>query len=112
MTIESKNTKKAEQIRTEDNYSMDITQILVGNKQLMKYVTAIIMQIKKENKAIIKARGKFISKAVDAVEIVKKNLQEKEKKNLKNEIKVGTETFTNDFGKNINVSIIEIKLFA
>src|SRR3989338_2373837 len=47
----------------------DISEIFIGNKPLMRYVIAAMLQIKKENSAKIKGRGKFISKAVDAAEV-------------------------------------------
>ncbi len=58
--------------------------ILVGQKPLMAYVTAVVMQFtsNKEKEVIVKARGKFISKAVDIAEVVSKRF-------LKDQTEVG-----------------------
>ncbi len=46
--------------------------VLVGNKPTMNYVLATVIQFNQgANKVVIKARGRAISKAVDAAEIVK-----------------------------------------
>lgn len=86
-------------------------EIFVGNKPFMKYVLASIILLKEEkNESIsIKARGKFISRAVDIAEVVKKKLKE-DNLSLKEDIKINTEEFKNEAEKKINVSIIEIKL--
>lgn len=90
--------------RTETN------EIFIGNKPFMKYVIATIIQIKSNNSSAIKARGKFISRAVDVAEVVKKRLKESDNIELGEEIKIGSEGFKNEEGKNINVSTIEISL--
>jgi DNA-binding protein len=88
----------------------DISEIFIGNKPLMRYVIATMLQIKKENSAKIKGRGKFISKAVDAAEVARKKLKETDNMNIKHSIKVGTDEFTNEIGKKISVSTIELTL--
>ncbi len=85
--------------------------IFVGNKPLMKYVTAVIMQFNVENlkKVTIKSRGKFISKAVDVEEIVRKKFLKE--KNLKlSEVKIDSEEFKNKEGKPLTVSTLIIVL--
>ncbi|MBW3016896.1 RNA-binding protein, partial [Candidatus Woesearchaeota archaeon] len=57
---------------------------------------------------IIKARGKFISKAVDIAEVALKRFL-KDEIELK-EIKIDSEEFNNKEGKDIRVSVIEIIL--
>jgi len=47
-------------------------EILIGNKPLMNYVTAILTQLKEQKTIIIMARGAAIKKAIDAVEITTK----------------------------------------
>lgn len=91
---------------------LESNEIFIGNKPFMKYVIATIMQLKdeKNNSAIIKARGKFISRAVDVAEVVKKNIKEKDNLLINNEIKISTEEFINEENKKINVSTIEISL--
>ncbi len=110
MTEELKEKKEGK--RTKNFKKLETNEIFIGNKPFMKYVIATIMQLKEdENKAaIIKARGKFISRAVDVAEVVKKKFKESENIILKNSIKTGTEEFTNEENKKINISIIEIML--
>ena len=85
--------------------------IFIGDKPFMNYVTGVVMQINnKENKeVIIKARGKFISRAVDVAEVARKKFLVETKTKIK-EIKIDSEEFENKEGKKINVSIIEITL--
>ena len=84
--------------------------IFVGGKPFMNYVTGIVMQFttKDAKEVIIKARGKFISRAVDITEVTTKRF-------LKDQVKVediaiDSEEFKNDEGKDIRVSTIEITL--
>jgi|SRR3989344_170083 len=84
--------------------------IFIGNKPFMKYVIATMMQLKENNSAIIKARGKFISRGVDVAEVVKKRMKEIESIELTPSIITGTEAFKNEEGKHINVSTIDISL--
>lgn len=95
--------------RTEKEYEKGV--VFVGNKPLMKYVTAVIMQFNSENlgKVIIKSRGKFISKAIDVEEIVRKKFLKE--KNLKlSEINIGSEEFLNKEGKKLTVSTLTMSL--
>ena len=50
--------------------------ILVGDKPIMKYVDAAIIKFTNDGMSniIIKARGMFISRAVDVAEITKRKL--------------------------------------
>lgn len=85
--------------------------VFVGNKPLMKYVTAVIMQFNTENlkKVSIKSRGKFISKAIDVEEIVRKKFLKE--KNLKlSEVTIDSEEFTSKEGKPLTVSTLTISL--
>ena len=84
--------------------------IFIGNKAFMNYVTSVVMQFttKEASEVIVKARGKFISRAVDVSEVaVKRFLQDRI--DVKS-IQIGSEGFENDDGKNIRVSTIEIVL--
>jgi archaea-specific DNA-binding protein len=87
-------------------------EIFVGNKPFMRYVVATMMQLQQEgnNNAIIKARGKFISRAVDIAEVAKKRLKEQNNTELKDSVIIGTDNFKNDEGKDINISTIDITL--
>ena len=76
----------------------------------VNYVTGVVMQFTTQdaNKVIVKARGKFISRAVDIVEVSTKRFLEG---NIKmGDIKINSEEFTNKEGKNVRVSSIEIEL--
>lgn len=84
--------------------------IFIGGKPFMNYVTAVVMQFttKDAKEVIIKARGKFISRAVDVAEVSTKRFL-KGQVELK-EIKIDSEEFKNQEGKEVRVSIIEIVL--
>ena len=87
----------------------DDNVILVGNKPPMNYVTAIIAHFNTggSKDVILKARGRAISRAVDAAEIVRNRFMTDLK--LKSII-IGTESVTNEEGRTSNVSSIEITL--
>jgi DNA-binding protein len=85
-------------------------QIFIGGKPFMNYVTGVVMQFTTKGAAevIVKARGKFISRAVDVSEVAVKRF-------LKDEIEIGdikidSEEFQNKEGKEVRVSTIEILL--
>ena len=88
----------------------DDYNIFVGGKPLMNYATAVVMQFTTENasRVTVKSRGKFISRAVDVVEIVRNRFL-KDQINL-GEIKIGSEGFTNKEGRPVRVSTMEISL--
>ncbi len=82
--------------------------IYVGNKPPMSYVLAVVTQFNSgSDEVIIKARGRAISRAVDTAEISRNKFVQNAK--IK-EIKIGTESITNEEGRNSNVSSIEISL--
>lgn len=84
--------------------------MFIGGKSFMNYVTGVVMQFttKGANEVVIKARGKFISRAVDVAEVTTKRFLENEIK-LK-DIKINSEEFTNAEGKKVRVSTIDITL--
>lgn len=84
--------------------------IFIGAKPFMNYVTAVVMQFttKDASEVIIKARGKFISRAVDVAEVSAKRFLEGQCE--VNGIKIDSEEFKNQEGRNIRVSTIEITL--
>jgi DNA-binding protein len=89
----------------------DENVIYVGNKPPMSYVLAVVTEFKKDNteEVVIKARGRAISRAVDTAEIVRNRfVTDSEIK----DIKIGTESVTNDEGRTHNVSSIEIRLMT
>jgi archaea-specific DNA-binding protein len=84
--------------------------IFIGDKPFMNYVTAVVMQFTTKNasEVIVKARGKFISRAVDVSEIATKRFLDNNAK-VKN-VRIDSEDFKNKEGKDVRVSIIEITL--
>jgi len=84
--------------------------IFVGNKPFMNYVTGIVMQFttKEADTVIIKARGKFIARAVDISEVTTKRFLVGQV--IVKDIKIDSEEFQNKEGKDVRVSIIEITL--
>jgi len=82
--------------------------IYIGNKPPMSYVLAIVTQFNSgSSEVIVKARGRAISRAVDAAEITRNRFVTDAK--IK-EIIIGTEAVTNEEGRTSNVSSIEITL--
>ena len=89
---------------------MDDNSMFIGNKPFMNYVTGVVMQFttKGASDVIIKARGKFISRAVDIAEIsCKRFLVDTVKVK---DIKIDSEEFQNKEGRTVRVSTIEITL--
>jgi DNA-binding protein len=88
----------------------DDNSIFIGGKPFMNYVTGVVMQFTTKNaeEVIVKARGKFISRAVDVTEVAAKRFL-KETVVVK-DIKIDSEEFENKEGKQVRVSIIEITL--
>ncbi len=84
--------------------------VFVGNKPFMNYVTAVVMQFttKDAKEVNVKARGKFISRAVDIVEVATKRFLEGQVK-IK-DIKIDSEEFKNKEGRDVRVSTIDITL--
>jgi DNA-binding protein len=80
--------------------------IFIGQKPIMAYVTAIVMQFTSgSNEVSIKARGRAISAAVDVVEVCRRRFFEG-KLHVK-DITIGTEQLGEE-GQVRNVSTIEI----
>lgn len=84
--------------------------IFIGNKPFMNYVTSVVMQFTTKNadEVFIKARGKFISRAVDVAEVASKRFLEGQVE-IQN-IKIDSEEFENKEGKQVRVSTIDIAL--
>jgi DNA-binding protein len=104
MAEETKEEGKAKEKRRNDE-----NVIYVGNKPPMSYVLAVVTQFQGSgsDEVVIKARGRAISRAVDAAEIVRNRfITDAEIK----EIKIDTESITNEEGRTSNVSSIEIIL--
>ena len=84
--------------------------IFIGAKPFMNYVTGVVMQFTTKNaeEVVVKARGKFISRAVDVAEVATKRFLEGQVE-LKG-IAINSEEFTNKEGKRVRVSTIEITM--
>jgi DNA-binding protein len=83
--------------------------IFIGGKPFMNYVNGVVMQFTTKGceEVVVKARGKFISRAVDVAEVAKKYF--KDNVSVK-DIRINSEEFENKEGKKVNVSIMEITL--
>lgn len=84
--------------------------IFIGAKPFMNYVTGVVMQFttKGAESVVVKARGKFISRAVDVAEVASKRF-------LDNtvdvrDIRIDSEEFENKEGRQVRVSTVEITL--
>ena len=84
--------------------------IFVGSKPFMNYVTGVVMQFTTQNasQVVVKARGKFISKAVDIAEVASKRF-------LDGQVEIGkiatsSEEFKNKEGRQVRVSTIELNM--
>ena len=86
----------------------DNAVIYVGDKPVMNYVLAVMTQFNKPVSSVtLKARGRAISRAVDAAEITRNRFMP----NLVvKDITIGTEAIPNEEGKTVNVSSMEIVL--
>lgn len=85
--------------------------IYIGEKPFMNYVTGVVTQFKtkSQKEVIVKARGKFISRAVDVAEVSAKKFLKEENIKVK-DIKIASEEFENKEGRKVNVSTIDITL--
>lgn len=91
--------------RTDENI------VFIGGKPFMNYVTAVVMQFttKGAKEVVIKARGKFIARAVDVAEVATKRFLKEHGIEVK-DIKINSEEFDNKEGRRVNVSTIDITL--
>ena len=88
----------------------DDNSVFVGDKPFMNYVSAVIVQfnMNQATTVVIKARGKYTSKAIDIALMTKE-------RHLKNQVAINnidikSEKFTSKEGKEITVSAIEITI--
>ncbi|PIN68464.1 RNA-binding protein, partial [Candidatus Woesearchaeota archaeon CG11_big_fil_rev_8_21_14_0_20_57_5] len=75
--------------------------LFVGTKPVMNYVTGLVMQLttKGATTVTVKARGKFISKAVDIAEVATKRFLQGQAKI--SDITTNSESFKNADGKDV-----------
>ena len=85
---------------------MNNNTIYVGRKPVMNYVLAVVTLFNQgRDEVIIRARGRAISRAVDAAEIIRNRFISDA---VVSDIKISTEVIENFNGEQTNVSIIEI----
>jgi DNA-binding protein len=101
--------EEATEGKTTEKKDDDENVIYVGQKPPMSYVMAIVTQFqgRGSEEIVIKARGRSISTAVDAAEIVRNRFITEA---MVKDITIGTESVTNEEGRSSNVSFIEITL--
>ncbi|MFP4568262.1 MAG: DNA-binding protein Alba [Candidatus Woesearchaeota archaeon] len=88
----------------------DENSIFIGQKPFMNYVTSVVVQFTTKNadEVVIKARGKFIARAVDVAEVACKRFL-KDTIHVK-DIRIDSEEFKNQEDRDVRVSIIEVVL--
>ncbi|MBT7706689.1 RNA-binding protein [archaeon] len=86
----------------------ETSEIFVGSKPLMNYVTGIIMQFNSNKTVLVSSRGKFTAKAIDIVELTKRKFIKEGIETSK--IEIGSEEFVTKEGKKVTVSTLEITL--
>ena len=88
----------------------DDNNIYIGGKPFMNYVTGVVMQFTTKNapEVVVKARGKFISRAVDVAEVAVKRFLTGQVEYK--DIIVDSEEFQNKEGRNVRVSTVDIVL--
>ena len=85
----------------------DESTVFIGNKPVMNYVLACLTSFSGAKEISLKARGRAISTAVDAAEILRNRfLPDVSVHN----VEIGTETLAQQSGPNRNVSTIRIIL--
>ena len=85
---------------------MENNTIFVGSKPVMNYVLAVVTQFNEGSDCVVlRARGKAISRAVDAAEIVRNRFVPD---STVKDIHISTEEIENFNNEKTNVSIIEI----
>lgn len=93
--------------RGKSKVSKDDNIVLVGSKPTMSYVMAVVTQFSGgASNVSIKARGRSISRAVDVAEVARKRFT----KDVKCSIEIGTDGITDEQGRKVNVSSIDINL--
>jgi len=95
---------------TEETKSTEDHTVFVGSKPFMNYVTGVVMQFttQEAKEVTVKARGKFISRAVDIAEVATRRFLEGQVE--VKDIAIDSEEFENTEGKQVRVSTIEIKM--
>ena len=102
------NNLNTEKPKLKNNFEDNV--VFIGGKPFMNYVTGVVMQFTTQNaeEITIKARGKFISRAVDVAEVSTRRFLENTC--IISKIAIDSEQFENKEGKQVRVSTIEITL--
>jgi len=84
--------------------------VFVGNKPFMNYVMTVVacFRVKRMDCVVVKARGKYISRAVDVAEVSAKRFLEGTV--VVKDVKIDSEAFENKEGRDVKVSTVEITL--
>lgn len=98
-------SEQQEKRRRQDDHT-----VFIGPKPFMNYVTGVVMQFTTQGakEVVVKARGKFISKAVDITEVASKRFLEGQIETKG--IAINSEEFKNREGRQVRVSTIEITI--
>jgi len=82
--------------------------IYIGGKPFMNYVTAVVMQFttKGANQVVIRARGKFISRAIDVAEVVRSRFLKDQVQIV--DMQIDSEEFKNKEGREVRVSTLDV----
>ncbi len=112
MVVEEKND--VEEISNEKSVKKNTTgndnSVFIGKKPFMNYVTGVVMQFTTQGakEVIVKARGQFMSRAIDVAEVVVQNFLKD--KIRKKSITTDSSEVPNKEGRQVRVSTIEITL--
>ena len=84
--------------------------VFIGSKPFMNYVTGVVMQFTTQgaSEVLLKGRGKFITRCVDVAEVATKRFLTDQIEVA--DVKLDSEAFKNNEGRDIRVSTIEITL--
>ena len=86
--------------------------VFIASKPFMGYVSAVVMQFTSlgYGEVVIKARGQFMSRAIDVCEVVRNQFLVGKVDLAEDGIKIGSEDLTNKDDKLTRVSFIELTL--
>ncbi len=94
----------------QEKTNKDDNVVFIGGKPFINYITGVVMQFTTQNanEVIIKSRGKFMSRAIDVAEVATKRFLEGQTE--VKDIKINSEEFKNQEGRNVRVSTLEITI--
>ena len=113
MAEDKKEVKELREVRkvSKNKSKEDENTVFIGSKPFMNYVTGVVMQFTTQGakEVIVKARGKFIARAVDVAEVARKRFLKDQDIDV-SKIEIDSEEFEDKEGKRVKVSTIEITL--